>query len=792
MKRHTLGAAGLLLTGIAIALPATAPTPMSAKQAALQGKAAPARVVREQNVGTLIVKLRESSTVDVARAMSASRVRALSATAGVKLTVLRSMAGGASLLALQTPLRISEAQAIVARLSQDPAIEYAEPDIILKKALTPNDTRAFSPPSANAWQWNLLPPGASYTGEVGASGSGNFKTAPAAGGANLQAAWDLTTGSNTVTVAIVDTGIVNHSDLNGSVLMPPNPAFAQYVPNARFLPGYDFVSSGVGAASGLPANFVSNDGDGPDPDPSDPGDWVTTQEESMYGDICDDGQTGAQNSSWHGSHMSGVAGALTNNNFGIAGIGWLVRILPVRALGKCGGSLSDIATAIRWAAGDNVGGGIPVNSTVASVINLSLGGGSTCPVTMQQAIDFARSRNVVVVAATGNDGQVGTSTPANCNGVIGVTAHTINGDNADYSNVGPGTTISAPGGGSPTLLGVGGPTDDPNWRGDYIASTVLFANTDPLSANSAGSTGPAFGFFTGTSAATPHVAGTVALIKSRVNNDPNATPDIIKAWITMRGSITPHPGGGACIGAIFDCGKGLLNVRLALDAADNRLPGVSTPTFIVAAPNAVVNLAGSATAFFPASISSRRWSQISGATVTLNNATTNNASFTAPATNNILVFDFSATDNLGKTGVDRVVVRTNTPPTITNNPPAQAVTVGQTVSFTVTATDPDGTTPTFTATTSPSGSSLASSGQFMWDTTSVSPGSYALTYVANDPFSSSSPATVSIAVNAVAPPPSGGTPPPTGGGGGGGSLPFWQLMLLGALTLASRVRARVA
>ncbi len=97
----------------------------------------------------------------------------------------------------------------------------------------------------------------------------------------------------------------------------------------------------------------------------------------------------AADSSWHGTHVAGVVAATANNMTGIAGIGWNIRILPVRALGKCGGSLSDIAEAIRWAAGLSVPG-VPTNPTPARVINLSLGGGTTClGPTMQSAVDAA-------------------------------------------------------------------------------------------------------------------------------------------------------------------------------------------------------------------------------------------------------------------------------------------------------------------------------------------------------------------------------------------------------------------
>ena len=151
---------------------------------------------------------------------------------------------------------------------------------------------------------------------------------------------------------------------------------------------------------------------------------------------------------------------------------------PLRALGRCGGALTDIADAIRWAAGLDVAG-VPANPTPARVISLSLGSSEPCTAHTQSAVDAAIAAGSVVVAATGNESDIALISPANCRGVIAVTAHTINGENADYANIGAATTISAPGGGSPVLLGAGGPTDDANWTGYYIWSTLLYGATDP-------------------------------------------------------------------------------------------------------------------------------------------------------------------------------------------------------------------------------------------------------------------------------------------------------------------------
>ncbi|MGZ9075129.1 MAG: S8 family serine peptidase, partial [Burkholderiaceae bacterium] len=477
-----------------------------------------------------------------------------------------------------------------------------------------------------------------------------------------------------------------------------------YVPNGRFLAGYDFISENIGAGT-LPANFVANDGDGRDGNPSDPGDWVTTQEEADYAALCDDGQPGPQNSSWHGSHMSGVAAANTNNSMGIAGVAWNVRILPVRALGKCGGSLSDIAEAIRWAAGLPVPN-VPANTTPAQVVNLSLGGGASCPANLQSAVDAAIAAGAVVVAATGNDGAIGPSAPANCNGVIAVTAHTINGENADYANIGaamgagPQPTISSPGGGSPTSLGAGGPTDDPNWFGFYIWSTVLFGNTTPSSGDSQNPprVGPAYAGFTGTSAATPQVAAVAALIKSMI---PSASPATIRNFIVT--TMRPHPTGGACTiappgGFMGQCGPGLLDANAAVRAAALVAPLVvfSQPQNASAFEGQTATFSVDATGAGPIGYQWRRnGTPMSGAT---------SASYTTPALT-------VATDS----GTTYSVVITNSLGTVTSS-------------------------------------------------------------------------AATLTVSEVPPPPPAGAPPPTGGGGGGGSLPFWQLLLLGALSLGARVR----
>ena len=515
---------------------------VSPKQALLQGIPATARAKPSQPVHHLIVKLRDGPAG--APVAGRASLREFELATGVELAHVRDLAGGASLVAMRASMPLAEARNVAAALARQPGVEYAEPDVMFKRLAVPNDPRYAD------WQWNLFEPTATLNGTLlGGSGS---KSAVATGGANLPPAWDITRGgSGGVVVAVIDTGIVNHPDLNGVATPAP------YVPAGRFVGGYDFVSSNVGSPL-LAPNFVANDGDGRDPDPTDPGDWLTAA------DNCEDGTSGPLESSWHGTHMAGVVAATGNNGTGIAGIGWNVRVQPLRALGKCGGSLSDIAEAIRWAAGLDVPG-IPANPTPARVISLSLGSSEPCSNATQAALDAAIAAGAVVVAATGNESDTALISPANCRGVIAVTGHTINGENADYANIGAATSISAPGGGSPIGLGAGGPTDDPNWTGYYVWSTLLFGATDPSSSDAQGRSGAGYGGFTGTSVAAPHVAGAAALIKSLL---PSASPDQVRGFLVN--NVRPFPAGSACAtgGSLQGlCGAGLLDVGAAVSRA---------------------------------------------------------------------------------------------------------------------------------------------------------------------------------------------------------------------------------
>lgn len=596
-------------------------------------KKKPASELREPMIRQMIVKLRNPKATELVQPLGAERVAALSAAAGVGMKAFRPMSGNASVLKLERPMTLAEAKAVAARLARDPNVEYADPDLPVRAMqVLPQDVGYVSR------LWHYYAPTQIF--------SADNKAVPAVGGANLPDAWNLpgasnpVRGSRKIVVAIIDTGVApNHPELAGTLLQ-----------------GYDFVSSDVGAGSRVPPNFVANDGDGRDSDPSDPGDWVTDQDIAAYPAFCD---PPAVDSSWHGTHMAGTIVGVWNNGVGnppppgtsTAGIAPNIRLLPLRALGKCGGSSSDVIDAMRFAVGITVPGasGPIVNLTPAHIVNMSLGAAAgPCSTSYQQAVDDVVAKGALVVAAAGNEGVTGITQPANCAGALGVAAHTINGDNADYSNVGPEVGISAPGGGTPTQLPSVILSSD---TGYFTWSSVLFGATGPTSAGAPPNqnrTGPAIGGFTGTSSATAHTSAVAALVKSILRT---ASPSEVRN--ILRATARPHPTGGFCAtgqpGAGL-CGAGLLDAAAAaaMAAANAPPPMADAGPDQTVAPGAAVTLDGRASvAFGGRSIASYSWRQIdNGATrVALAGPSNPQAGFTAPSGNQTLVFELTVTDN---------------------------------------------------------------------------------------------------------------------------------------------------
>lgn len=445
--------------------------------------------------------IRFTPVVQAAAVDRVAQVAALSAVAGVELAYGREMSGEATVLRLPQRMGGSELQSVIDRLAEVEEVELVEPDAIMQMLLTPND------PSYPE-QWHYAAPAA-----------GNY-------GANLPAAWDITTGSTNVVVAVIDTGIINHTDLNG-----------------RTVAGYDFISD----------SRIANDGNGRDANPADPGDWIsTTDTAGSFFAGCQ-----VRNSSWHGSHVAGTIAANSNNGVGVAGINWNAKILPVRVLGKCGGYTSDIVDGIRWSAGLSVVG-VPANANKAKVINMSLGGSGACSATYQTAINDAVNAGTVVVVAAGNSNADAVNySPASCANVITVASTGKAGSRAYYSNFGSVVEIAAPGG------------DKNADAGFTILSTIDVGLTTPA--------GEGYAFYQGTSMATPHVAGVASLLFS-VN--PNLTPAQVTSL--LQSTVTPFPTGSTCTTA--NCGTGILNAQAAVVAAQNPPPPPAPGAFNKSSP----------------------------------------------------------------------------------------------------------------------------------------------------------------------------------------------------------------
>lgn len=311
--------------------------------------------------------------------------------------------------------------AAAAAIALLPGVRYAEPNFIRTAQRTPND-----PFFSSQWHYPLM---------------------------RLPQAWDITTGSADVIVAVIDSGIT------------PNPDLIE-----RVIPGMDFISN----------PSTSLDGDGIDADPTDPGDRSLP-----------DGT-----SSFHGTHVAGTIGAATDNGLGVAGVTFATRVMPLRVLGVNGaGSDFDIANAILFSAGlPNSSGFVPAQR--ADVINMSLGGPGFSQ-TMADACRDARNAGVTIFAASGNENSPEPSSPAALPGVVSVGAVNSAKARAHYSNFGPTLDLMAPGGDTRV-------DTDRDGFVDGVLSTAAFDDTGSIE----------FGlqFEQGTSMACPHAAGVAALL----------------------------------------------------------------------------------------------------------------------------------------------------------------------------------------------------------------------------------------------------------------------------------------
>jgi serine protease len=357
------------------------------------------------------------------------------------------------------------------------------------------------------------------------------------GGAGFEAFWSQArqVGSRQVRVAVIDTGLdMAHPDIVNS-------------PNVGR--GVDMITDPERAG----------DTDGIDADANDAGDRCGRR-------VTD---------SFHGTHVAGTVGAVTaNDRQGVAGGAWNVTVLPVRALGRCGGEVGDIVNGIRWAAG--LGPAITdtnteiVNPTPADIINMSLAIGAPCPASMQAAIDAAVSRGTVVVVAAGNNANpTRLFAPANCNNVVVVAAEDARGRLAFYSNFGPEVDVMAPGGDMYT-------DSDNDGRPDGVLSTMRIREecVDPVTRE--GRPECFYGFQQGTSMAAPHVSAAMALLAAQTGRRGRELETLFftravarypgrasqcEIECAMNPNATPIPGqAGRCM---RDCGQGVLDMGLA-------------------------------------------------------------------------------------------------------------------------------------------------------------------------------------------------------------------------------------
>lgn len=328
-------------------------------------------------------------------------------------------------------------QSEVIKAKSNPDVVRVEKDLKRKILATPND------PLYSSDQWDLR------------KIQLNTLQASTPPPSSATSGWDISTGSSSVTIAVIDTGYdVSHPDMQGNVWTN----IAEVANNGVDDDGNGYVDD----RNGFDFSCDDNNNDG---DCVDPGDRPRGPDVYDY--------------NGHGSHVSGTIGATANNAKGVTGICWSCKVMPLKVINSNGyGFDSDIADAIYYAADNG-----------AKVINMSLGGGGYSQL-LQDAVDYAWTvKDVVVVSASGNDGKSASdSYPSGLDRTISVGATDSLDNTAGYSNTGPKMDLVAP--------------------GSNIASTI------PCSRAGGCGTSGTYAYLDGTSMASPHVAGVVGLIRS--------------------------------------------------------------------------------------------------------------------------------------------------------------------------------------------------------------------------------------------------------------------------------------
>lgn len=447
-----------------------------------------------------------------------SRTQTMSQTlaaAGLHVRGTQSLGAQQYLLRFDSVVDLSAAESAARLLAERPDVLWAVPDRVAE----PSDSGVVPVEGYFGAQWDMW-------------GQGRV---PSNYSSNASQAWRHSTGSPSVTVAVLDTGSFAHPDIDGVVA------------------GYDFLSD----------PWKANDGDGRDPDPSDTGDWIVESDLVKNGGTCNRERV-QERSTWHGMHVAGTIAATQGNAIGISGVAPGVRIQHARVLGKCGGWESDIVAAIQWAAGVPIPG-VPANRTPAQVINMSLGGKSaTCPASYRDAFAAAQARGTTIVVSAGNDDtNVAGHTPANCSSVITVVSSTRFGIRAPYSNFGV----------------VSGDADIAAQGGDWTTAEDMILSLGNDGATNLGN--PDYRYKVGTSMAAPHVAGAAALLYSAGVTNPAVVRQRLLA------ATTAFPSTGTAYDCtVAACGTGILDIaKLDLSATPASVPSSPRDVAVKSGPN---------------------------------------------------------------------------------------------------------------------------------------------------------------------------------------------------------------
>lgn len=506
-----LVAAASVATAAALALGLAAPSkPVAAAPAA-------------SGATTLIVKLADTGRDG---AQQRALLRRVLVENGLPLKAERSVGAGWWRLQADVAADAASAADWLARLRADARLAHAMPDLREQRAAVPNDTLFRNAADPNSSQWWL----------DDQADSGN------AGAAGFTKAWDTTKGSTAPVIAVLDSGVTSHGDLN-----------------ANLLQGYNFVSKPE----------YANNSVGRSPGADDPGDALSQAEHDANLALWD-GCLVSETSSWHGTLVAGQLGAVTNNGSGVAAINWNARILPVRVSGKCGASVADMVDGMRWAAGLSVTG-VPANANPARILVIGFAGVTSCDVNdsnpdvaaaarlYQDAIAELRAKGVFIVAAAGNL-RSAVGRPANCAGVFGVASANRQGFKAIYSNFGKEVQLLAPGGDADHKRTCDADLADPG-----LVSTI---NTGAVAPAAAG-----YGAVSGTSFAAPQVAGAAALMWSA-----NLALTLAQVEAGLKASARPHvtayalgyctaSNNSRCTCTTDTCGAGLLDAAEAVKYA---------------------------------------------------------------------------------------------------------------------------------------------------------------------------------------------------------------------------------